>query len=528
MISPPRVNTTLRPCQGKILRPRSIAPWQISSHQHQPEEGGKQTIEKVDALATELNGSPNLNEATEAAASSLTTDTVSDVLDEETFFDLFAGQDEPTVQDEPADTSIHEVSEPSLIDETDLQLDQVTEIKQPEHDRGETVEIDHDPQLFGFQGICLSSAADSTGDDAVPVLESPVLESPVLKSDEIDTVTAATKTSQPESIVQHHDFDDIASLFDTLGDELDLAADTTDFVGETLVDETAPEHTLPVSAETSEAELPSPAGDVEPLSLDQHCASDDPHPARAEEDIVPASNEHLSLEPMRSEPDAPTATLFSDPEIDDAESTPLVRQDETIADQGPVECFSAMHQPIAFEEPTVEAIVVATEQTLAEFNDPNLDDIDATADDSSAIEVATIEPLSECSDTIQEVAPECETSQSTVEVSKPEDIETTAADEAAPDESNQAVTGEDDAPASTSEQTDIVTLPDADECSSRPARGRGRATTIAGLGAIAATLAIALHPPIADELLSLPWQDMLQMNEILDKLSELKRFFAFA
>ncbi|MGI9411380.1 MAG: hypothetical protein ACR2OV_14970, partial [Hyphomicrobiaceae bacterium] len=336
------------------------------------------------------------------------------------------------------------------------------------------------------------------------------------------------ESCQRESIVEHHDFDDIASLFDTLGDELDLAVDTTDFVGETVGDETAPEHTPAMGAEASEIDLLSSAGDVEPFSLDQYCASDDAHPDRAEEDIVAASDEQLSLEPVHSGSDAPTVTFFADPEINDAESTSLVRQDETIADKGPVECFSAMHQPIAFEEPTIEAIVVATEQTLAEFNELDHSEINATADPSTAIEVATIVPLTECGYANQEVAPECETSESTDTVSTPEDSEPKAAAEAAPDESVQTVTGKDDTPASTSEHTEIVTLPIADESSPQPAKGRGRATTIAGLGAIAATLAIALHPPIADELLSVPWQDMLHMNEILDKLSELKRFFAFA
>ncbi|MGI9409349.1 MAG: hypothetical protein ACR2OV_04700, partial [Hyphomicrobiaceae bacterium] len=191
---------------------------------NQLEEGDKQTLTEVDALATELNSSAILDEATDAAASSLTTDTLADVLDDEPLFNLFAVQDEIPVHDEPADMAILEVNEPSSTDERDHLLDVLAEIDRPELGRGEAVKIDHDPQLFGFQDASLTTETGCTSDNAVSILA----------SDEIDAGTAATESCQRESIVEHHDFDDIASLFDTLGDELDLAVDTTDFVGETV------------------------------------------------------------------------------------------------------------------------------------------------------------------------------------------------------------------------------------------------------------------------------------------------------
>ena len=221
----------------------------------------------------------------------------------------------------------------------------------------------------------------------------------------------------------------------------------------------------------------------------------------------------------------------ADLDVDDAGPTTLISEEETTADLEPVECFSAMHQPISFEEPTIEALMGSTGQPEPAGADTEQHAVEAEAasDDESGIEVATVEPLAESSEEQPEVAVASHDFDRTEDQVVSQDDAGPAADDKPVEPGNTeevAIAAESNV--ETSQTNQIVPMPIAEDVPKQPARSRGRAATVAGLGAIAAALAIALHPPIADELLGLPWQDMLHMNEILDKLSELKRFFAFA
>ena len=293
-----------------------------------------------------------------------------------------------------------------------------------------------------------------------------------------------------------------------------------------------PESALVEDPEPAATDLALPASDDEPSAPAQTFASDAAQPARPawDVDVLDGIEQSLELDqPELAQPEsgAPAAS-FADPEFSEAAAACPVHEGETGDAQEPVECFSAMHQPISFEEPQIEDLVVANEQTACEANESVQGEFDATADVAIAIEVATIEPVAPSNEETKEPARADETSEPSEDARASADVNSTPAEEEVPNGHVQDIAGEGDTPATTPEQTEIVALPVADASTTQPARGRGRATTIAGLGAIAATLAIALHPPIADELLSLPWQDMLHMHEILDKLSELKRFFAFA
>ena len=459
------------------------------------------------------------DEADDVAITVVDRDLVSEVVDDEPLLDLFAEQNDTILQDDSAEPDILEVSASHTMNDADGQPDQEAETARHDLVREVPDPIRHDPQLFGFQDTSLATAPDCPSDIA----------GSDLLSDAIDAQAATVEIKHPEAAADDHSFDEIASLFDSLTEELNLAADTTD-----LVDEDAPKSVVQTDPEPTATDLALSASDEgpdeQPFVLEQTSKLERTQPAQAEQDVGLLDNMEQPIEPEQPELDAPTAATFTNPELTDALATSPVRDDEPNDEQGPVECFSAMHQPISFEEPQIEDLVIANVRSVGAANESDPDELDAAAAGSIAIDVATIQPIASSNEETPETALACESSEAPVKASATAEVLPTAVDEAGPDESVQDLPGDVDTPAATTEQTqtEIVLLPIADEGAIQPTRARGRATTIAGLGAIAATLAVALHPPIAEELLSLPWQDMLHMNDILDKLSELKRFFALA
>ena len=451
-----------------------------------------------------------LNE-TEAYA---TDEPVLEAREDEPLLDLFPAQDEALLENEPVNHADLEAIETAVLEEADASVEDVADTVSAEREHAYMVERDHDPELFGFQGVCLTSEISDTND----VASSQAL------ADLSGVEASSIDSCQSEASVDLDAGDRVAALLETLTGAPDNAIETAE-----VTSEAAPEDMHLEVWEPVVADLHAFANEPEELSLDEADAEDNGHAELAE--VSGASCDDALDTPELDEPElsAPLPVSTADLDVDDAGPTALISEKETTADPEPVEYFSAMHQPISFEEPTIEALMGSTGQPADVDTEQDQVETEAASDGENTIEVATVEPIAVSSEEQPEIAAPSHDFNRT-------DDQVVSQDDADPAVDKQPVEpgNTEEAPIAaesnveTSEPNQIVPMPIAEDVPKQPARSRGRAATVAGLGAIAAALAIALHPPIADELLGLPWQDMLHMNEILDKLSELKRFFAFA
>ena len=187
--------------------------------------------------------------------------------DEEPLLDLFPAQEEVRLEDEPVDHADLETIDTAVMEEADASIEDVADTVSAELEQAYMVERDHDPELFGFQGVCLTNEISDTSD----VASSQALAG--LSGAEDDPIEA----SQSEAIVDSDASDRVAALLETLTGTPDDAIETAE-----VTSEAGPEDVHLEGWEPVVADLHAFANEPEELSLDEADAEDDWHAELAE------------------------------------------------------------------------------------------------------------------------------------------------------------------------------------------------------------------------------------------------------
>ena len=469
--------------------------------------------EQINLALLELNGTRTIDEADYQPEQEAEADTRA--LDLENTSKTADGADE---QFGPA---LLELAMPNAIDEAVAQHEETADTVSLALDLEAGAEADDG--ALGLASLDFRSTRDAitAHEAAEPVASVDFVDS----ADTVDAVTTeaeSVEASQPEAISDQTKIaEDIAMLEEWIS-ELDLVFDEAE----------ANTETAPYDAPADEPAMADVASEphvseFEALATLEADIMNELQLVEVAEDNVPDMPGIAALDLGAPELDASSLEMSeqveprSDPDIaiDNTGSAPLPCALQTVErvateDPDPVECFSPMHQPISFDEPNTAHLTPPTEQSTTVTGNlhARVDETDADAPFVS-----------------QDAAPEpvaLEPAEAEVLIIIDHQTQSQSQDETVASDTVETETTAEETPATATQPTDIVPLPAAEASPKQPTGHRGRAAAVTGLGAIAAGLAIALHPPIADELLDLPWQDMLHMNEILDKLSELKRFFA--